>query len=81
MIEMTDFCTNAHVVRNGYLVDQTEPTRDGSSTQIARIAPKIALGSGNTGMMMRDSGIRTSKLVSEKVEQMIQVVSIYGPSS
>ena len=52
--------------------------KDGLSTQIARIAPKIALGSGNTGMMMKNNGIRTRKLESEKEKRMIRLVIIYG---
>ena len=67
MIEEIDSCTNAHVVKNGYLVDRMGPMRDGSDTQIALIAPKIVLKNGNTGMIMRNSGIQTLKLVLEKV--------------
>ena len=53
---MIDSCTNAHVVKNGYLEEPMGRVKDGLSTQIARIAPKIALGNGNTGMMMRNGG-------------------------
>ena len=73
-----DSCTNVHVVKNGYLVDPMGQVKDGLSTQIARIAPKIALGSGNTGMMMKNNGIRTRKLESEKEKRMIRLVIIYG---
>ena len=63
-----DSCTNAHVVKNGYLVDRMGLMRDGSNTQIALSAPRIALENGNTGMIMRNSGIQTLKLVLEKVK-------------
>ena len=78
MIEEIDSCTNAHVVKNGYLVDIMELERGGSSTQTALIAPRIALQSGNTGTIMSKNGIRTPKLVSEQEKRMKIVGSRYG---
>ena len=45
-------------LKNGYLVSRMGLVKDGSSTQIARIAPRIALESGNTGTIMIKNGIR-----------------------
>ena len=50
----------------------------GSSTRIARIAPSIAREGGNTGTIMRKSGIRTPKLVSNQEKRMTIVGSRYG---
>ena len=47
--------------------------KDGSNTQIVRIVPKIALEIGSTGMMIKNSGIPTVKLLPEKVKKIMVV--------